>query len=91
MRRELLDLAADALNDGMDPLSGGFLHEHRVTADECFELAETMAAGLTLMALISDHPLLARAALDGIQLATAADKLKALVATKLKDTAKEGT
>lgn len=48
MRRELIDEAITALRDGRSPLDRAFLVEHRVTSDECYDLAEAMASGLEL-------------------------------------------
>ena len=44
--QELLREAARALEDMRDPMSTGFLVEHNVTADECFDLSETMALAI---------------------------------------------
>lgn len=43
---ELMEMAALALENGQDPLDHGFLAEHNVTLDECYNLADAMAAGL---------------------------------------------
>ena len=44
--RALLLKAAEALEDGRNPLDRSFLIEHGVTSDECFDLAEGMAAAI---------------------------------------------
>jgi hypothetical protein len=62
---ELLKAAADALDDGRDPLATPFLDEHRVTLDECFDLAEWLALGGRLMAWAIEHPHDARTAVSG--------------------------
>jgi hypothetical protein len=48
--RDLLRLAAEALEDGRDPLSQAFLVEHQVTLDECYNLADAMAAAIRFAA-----------------------------------------
>jgi regulator of RNase E activity RraB len=47
-----MEQAAEALEDGRDPLERSFLVEHHVTADECFALAEGMATGIRLALLM---------------------------------------
>ena len=49
-RTELLMAAADALESGENPLSGGFLSEHDVTSDECLALADQLAIGARVVA-----------------------------------------
>lgn len=44
--RALLLKAAKALEDGRSPLDRSFLIENSVTADECLDLAEGMAAAI---------------------------------------------
>ena len=44
--RYLLEKAADALEDGRNPLDRSFLIENAVTADECLQLADSMAAAI---------------------------------------------
>lgn len=46
--RDLMEKAAEALEDGRNPLDRSFLVEHRVTANECFDLADGIAAGIRL-------------------------------------------
>lgn len=55
-RTELLEAAADALEDGRDPLTQSFLAEHDVTMEECHALAEQMAIGARLVACGLDNP-----------------------------------
>jgi hypothetical protein len=47
---ELLDLAAEALEDGRDPLANPFLSDNDVTLDQCYSLAEQLAIGARVMA-----------------------------------------
>lgn len=69
---ELSELAAAALERGEDPLHVQFLREHDVTSDECWSLAERMAAGLLLVdALVRADPQILSGALAGAELATA--------------------
>lgn len=69
---ELSEFAAAALERGEDPLHVQFLREHEVTSDECWSLAERMAAGLLLVdALIHTDPGILSGALAGAELATA--------------------
>jgi len=49
-------LAAEALNDGRDPLTTPFLSENHVTFDECYSLAEHLAIGARLVASGLDDP-----------------------------------
>lgn len=67
----LLSAAAEALDDGRDPLSTGFLAEHSVTLDECDALAGALALGARLVAWALDNPAEARAAINGAHLITA--------------------
>ena len=53
---ELLRLAADALDDGRDPLTTPFLSEHEVTLDDCFTLAGQLALGARIVAKAIDSP-----------------------------------
>jgi hypothetical protein len=55
-RTELLLAAADALDAGEDPLSGGFLSEHDVTSDECIALARQLAIGARVVAAGLNKP-----------------------------------
>jgi len=41
--KELLLKAANALGEGIDPFSHGWLSENEVTLDECFGLSETIS------------------------------------------------
>lgn len=41
--RDLLLKAANALGEGIDPFSHGWLSENEVTLDECYGLSETIA------------------------------------------------
>lgn len=54
--RDLLRLAAEALEDGRDPLSQAFLVEHQVTLDECYNLADAMAAAIRRFAALPAAP-----------------------------------
>jgi hypothetical protein len=62
---ELLKAAADALDDGRDPLTLPFLDDHAVTLDECFDLAEWLAVGAQLMAWAIENPRQAKTAVSG--------------------------
>jgi hypothetical protein len=62
---ELLKAAADALDDGRNPLDTSFLTEHQVTLYECVDLAEWMAIGAALMAWAIENPRQARTAVAG--------------------------
>ena len=53
---ELLKAAAEALEDGRDPLSAAFLGEYDVSLDECFDLADSLALGAHLIAWAMDNP-----------------------------------
>jgi hypothetical protein len=68
---ELLNRAADAMDDGMDPFDHGFLAEHGVTLEECFTMAELLAVGARLVAFGLENPKIARGALDGAHMAAA--------------------
>lgn len=72
---ELLRIAADALEDGRDPLSTAELAEQGVTLDECFRMGDALAAGARLLAWALDHPQTARAAIDGARLETVSEAL----------------
>jgi hypothetical protein len=61
----LLALAAEALQDGRDPLDESFLADNSITFDEVVVLADTTVLGLRLLAWALDHPREAAAALDG--------------------------
>jgi len=58
---ELLKAAAEALDDGRDPLNSAFLDEHGVTLDECYDLAESLAMGGRLIAWAMENPVQAAA------------------------------
>jgi hypothetical protein len=62
---ELLKAAAEALDDGRDPLHLAFLSEHEVTLDECYSLAEWLAVGASLMAWAIENPHHAKTAMAG--------------------------
>ena len=47
---ELLELAAEALDDGRDPLSNPFLSDNDVTLDQCYSLAQQLAIGARIVA-----------------------------------------
>ena len=55
-RSELLNAAADVLEEHADPFNGAFLREHEVTLDEVMELGEDMAIGAQIAAWAIDHP-----------------------------------
>jgi hypothetical protein len=55
-RAELLTKAADALDDGIDPFTDGWLSENRVSSDECLSLAQQLAIGARVVAYGLDHP-----------------------------------
>jgi hypothetical protein len=62
---QLLDAAADALDDYRDPFHESFLAQHHVVGDEVLELSTLMAMGTRIMAFALSHPAAAGAALDG--------------------------
>lgn len=62
---ELLKAAADALDDGRNPLTSPFLDDNAVTLDECFDLAEWLAVGAQLMAWAIENPRQAKTAVSG--------------------------
>lgn len=62
---DLLREAADALNDGRDPLTNPFLSEHGVTLDECYDMADFLALGARLIAWAVENPKRAGAAFRG--------------------------
>lgn len=55
-RTELLNKAAEALENGENPLAEGFLADHEVTFDECMNLAQQLAIGARLVAYGMEHP-----------------------------------
>lgn len=72
----LLGAAADALDNGCDPLDEGFLADHLVaTNEERATLASLLALGARLVSFGLDRPDLAAAALDGTHLAGAPEDL----------------
>jgi hypothetical protein len=62
---DLLKLAADALENGEDPLALHFLREHDVESGECLDLADSLAMGARLIAWAMEHPKQAIAAARG--------------------------
>lgn len=74
---ELMHLAADALDEGMDPFNQAFLAEHDVTFDECMSLAEMLATAGRLFAYALDNPTIARGAVNGAHMAAAYQALNA--------------
>jgi hypothetical protein len=61
----LLRAAAEALEDGRDPLANPFLADNEVTLHEAYALAGQLATGARILAWAIEHPAQARAALDG--------------------------
>lgn len=53
---DLLELAADALDDGRDPFSTAFLADNGVTFDEAATLSELLALGARVVVLLSTDP-----------------------------------
>jgi hypothetical protein len=53
---ELLRMAADAFDDGRDPLAKAFLDEHGVTMDQAMNLAENLAIGARIVADGTEKP-----------------------------------
>lgn len=64
-RSELLNAAADGLDQGEHPFCDKFLGEHEVTLDECFDMAALMAEGARVVAWAIDNPRDAAAFLAG--------------------------
>jgi hypothetical protein len=62
---KLLKAAADALDDGRDPLTNPFLADNEVTLDECYSLAEWLAVGAQLMTWAIENPGHAKTAVSG--------------------------
>jgi hypothetical protein len=52
----LLREAADALDEGTDPFSTGWLSEHEVTMDQCMNLAKQLAIGARIVARGIEKP-----------------------------------
>jgi hypothetical protein len=55
-RTDLLNKAAEALENGEDPLALSFLSGHGVTSDECMSLAQQLAIGARVVAYGLEHP-----------------------------------
>jgi hypothetical protein len=55
-RTDLLNKAAEALENGEDPLAVSFLSGHEVTSEECMSLAQQLAIGARLVAYGLEHP-----------------------------------
>jgi hypothetical protein len=53
---DLLDKAAEALEQGDDPFHFSFLSEHEVESGECIDMASLMATGARIMAWVSRNP-----------------------------------
>ena len=53
---DLLRAAADALDDGTDPFTPGWLGEHNVTLDQCYSLAAQLAIGARIVAAGIENP-----------------------------------
>lgn len=53
---QLLRAAADALEDGRDPLASPFLSDNDVTLDQCYSLAEQLAIGARIVAAGIENP-----------------------------------
>ncbi len=47
--RQLLELAAEAMEDGRDPFDLSFLSANEVTADECYTMGEQIALAVRMM------------------------------------------
>lgn len=62
---DLLDKAADALENGEDPLALHFLSENEVTLDECFDLADKLAMGARIISWATRNPKAATAFAQG--------------------------
>lgn len=52
---ELMNAAADALDDGRDPFQEAFLTNHNVTLDEVYILSEALALGARLYLDVIDQ------------------------------------
>jgi hypothetical protein len=53
---ELLLLAAEALDEHIDPFHEKFLTENEVTFDQCMSLSEQLAIGARMLAYGIEHP-----------------------------------
>jgi hypothetical protein len=62
---QLLKAAADALENGEDPLALHFLSEYDVEAGECLDLADSLALGARLIAWAMENPKKAVVAVQG--------------------------
>jgi hypothetical protein len=65
---ELLERAADALDDARDPFERPFLAENHVTFDECGALAAALATGARMVAWALQYPAAASASVDAAAL-----------------------
>jgi hypothetical protein len=54
---ELLEAAASALDEAIDPFSHSFLVEHSVTSSECFALSEQLAVAARLYVILKRNHL----------------------------------
>lgn len=77
---ELLEKAADALDDGRDPFALPFLAENDVTYDEHLDLAGMLAVGARLLAYGIGHPKVAAGAVNGAGAIVAYEALNAALA-----------
>jgi hypothetical protein len=73
---ELLNAAADTMDDYSDPFHHTFLVEHDVTADECLSLSDHLAIGARIVAWAIEHPAQAAAALNAAKLSALVDVLE---------------
>lgn len=62
---DLLDAVADELEEGKSPLNHTFLVEHDVTADECMDLADSLALSARLLVWAMRNPRKAVVAAQG--------------------------
>jgi hypothetical protein len=53
---DLLRAAADALDEGRDPLENGFLQDNEATADQVLDLRELLAIGARIAAVGVAYP-----------------------------------
>lgn len=71
---DLLDKAAEALNDGRDPLANPFLRDNDVSYTEMLDLAQNLALGAQIAAWIHDNPrkagTLFKAGMDAVRMET---------------------
>ena len=73
---DLLRGASEALKDGRDPLAQPFLSDNDVTLEECYDLAELLAAGAGLVAWVMDNPKIAAGAFRGAKMEMLLDLMK---------------